>query len=85
MYGLQKYYWTGEARCLLHAKVHLPPSMSIAMFQVCFKCLDMGSTVQDDYRKYPLRCIATVLLTAVGSHASNIATVLLTAIGSHAS
>ena len=39
--------------------------------------LDMGSAVQDNYRKYPnaivtvpLRCIATVLLTAIGSHAS---------------
>ena len=54
------------------ARKSTPPTMSIAMFQgsghlVC--CL----------RKYPivtfhihLRCIATVLLTAIGSHASKL-------------
>ena len=53
------------------ARQSTPPTMQ------CFKGLDMGSTVEDNYRKYPivtvhihLRCIATELLTAIGSHAS---------------
>ena len=58
----------GETRCLLHAKVHLP----LRTLQ-CFKGLDMGSAVQDNYRKYPIvtvpyihfRCIATVLVAAI--------------------
>ena len=40
---------TVVARCLLHAKVHLP----LWALQ-CFKGLDMGSAVEDNYRKYPI-------------------------------
>ena len=48
------------------AHISTPPTMSIAW--------TWGLLLQDNYRKYPivtvLRCIATVLLTAIGSHAS---------------
>ena len=65
MNGLQKQHCK-----MFVARKSTPPTMNIA---ICFKGLDMGSAVQDNYTKYPiihLRCIVTVLRTAIGSHAS---------------